>query len=142
ESYINRLVEKGYKVAICEQVEDPATAKGVVRREIVRIVTPGTVMDGKMLASSGNNFIVCVASADGRHGIAACDLSTGELHAAAVDDSADLLADEIDVYKPAEVIGDPDLMEEALRRLPPAVRPRRTEPVGEADLSIIAGQFG
>jgi DNA mismatch repair protein MutS len=142
ENYINRLVEKGYKVAICEQMEDPAAAKGVVRREIVRIVTPGTVMDGKVTAEAGNNYIACVAQADGRYGIAACDLSTGELHAAGVEASAELLLDEIYVYKPAELIGDADLIEEMVRRLPVAFRPRRTEPFPEADPSVIGQQFG
>src|SRR5690606_24447167 len=61
ESYITRLIEKGYKVAICEQVEDPAEAKGVVRREIVRVVTPGTVMEGKTIGETQNNYIVCVS---------------------------------------------------------------------------------
>jgi len=142
ENYINRLVEKGYKVAICEQMEDPASAKGVVRREIVRIVTPGTVMDGKAMAEAGNNYIACVAQADGRYGIAACDLSTGELHAAGVEASAELLLDEIYVYKPAELIGDADLIEEMVRRLPVAFRPRRTEAFPEADPSVIDQQFG
>ena len=62
DQYITRLIQKGYKVAICEQVEDPAVAKGVVRREIVRIITPGTVMDGKTLGESTNNFIVALLS--------------------------------------------------------------------------------
>lgn len=142
DNYINRLVEKGYKVAICEQVEDPATAKGVVRREIVRIVTPGTTMDSKALAEAGNNYIVCVARADSRYGIAACDLSTGELHATGVEASAERLMDEIYVFKPAELIGEADLIDEAVRRLPPAVRPRRTEALEEADPGVIDRQFG
>src|SRR5262245_23345958 len=62
EGYIARLIDKGYKVAVCEQVEDPATAKGPVRREIVRIVTPGTVMDSKTLGEGANNFIVAAAT--------------------------------------------------------------------------------
>ncbi len=62
DNYMSRLIEKGYKVAICEQVEDPAEAKGVVRREIVRIVTPGTVMDSKLLGESSNNYIVSLVS--------------------------------------------------------------------------------
>src|SRR5690606_6566077 len=81
EGYIARLIEKGYKVAICEQVEDPKAAKGVVRREIVRIVTPGTVMEAKQLADAANNFIVGAAVQGDRFGFAACDLTTGELYA-------------------------------------------------------------
>ncbi|PYI55938.1 DNA mismatch repair protein MutS [Paenibacillus flagellatus] len=112
ESYITRLIEKGYKVAICEQVEDPAEAKGVVRREIVRIVTPGTVMDGKTLGETKNNFLVCIASDDDRYGLAACDLSTGELFVTAIERSIEQLVDEINVYSPAELIGDPGVLSE------------------------------
>ena len=65
EGYMSRLIEKGYKVAICEQVEDPSEAKGVVRREIVRVVTPGTVMESKSVADKANNFIVSIAQTDG-----------------------------------------------------------------------------
>lgn len=111
ESYIHRLIEKGYKVAICEQVEDPAEAKGVVRREIVRIVTPGTVMDGKMAQETKNNFLVCVASSEDQFGLAACDLSTGELFVTALEPSLEQLTDEINVYSPSELIGQPALLE-------------------------------
>ena len=68
EGYIARLIEKGYKVAICEQVEDPSSAKGVVKREIVRVVTPGTVMETKSLSEKANNYIVAVARAGGPSG--------------------------------------------------------------------------
>ncbi|TNJ63111.1 DNA mismatch repair protein MutS [Paenibacillus hemerocallicola] len=111
ESYIARLIEKGYKVAICEQVEDPAEAKGVVRREIVRIVTPGTVMDGKTVGEAKNNFLVCVTSDQERYGLAACDLSTGELFVTVTDSSLEQLVDEINVYSPSELIGQPELLD-------------------------------
>ncbi|GAA3406851.1 DNA mismatch repair protein MutS [Paenibacillus hodogayensis] len=111
ESYIGRLIEKGFKVAICEQVEDPAEAKGVVRREIVRIVTPGTVMDGKAVGDSQNNFLVCVASDDAQFGLAACDLSTGELFVTAMEPSLEQLVDEINLYGPSELIGQPQLLD-------------------------------
>ncbi|HAX73417.1 MAG TPA: DNA mismatch repair protein MutS, partial [Firmicutes bacterium] len=78
DNYINRLIEKGYKVAVCEQVEDPATAKGVVRREVVRMLTPGTVMTQGALNEKENNFIVSVVSLAEHFGIAYSDLSTGE----------------------------------------------------------------
>ncbi|MHA6483996.1 DNA mismatch repair protein MutS [Paenibacillus sp. strain BS8-2] len=106
DNYINRLIEKGYKVAICEQVEDPAAAKGVVRREIVRIVTPGTVMESKQLDGSTNNFIAAVASVRGVIGLAACDLSTGELYVTSFPDNLEALVDELNVYVPAEVVGE------------------------------------
>lgn len=111
EGYINRLIEKGYKVAICEQVEDPAAAKGVVRREIVRIVTPGTVMESKSLESKSNNFIAAAAMAGGMLGIAACDLSTGELYVTSFPDTQEGLVDELNVYMPAEVVGDAALLD-------------------------------
>ncbi|HHY47189.1 MAG TPA: DNA mismatch repair protein MutS [Firmicutes bacterium] len=84
DSYIGRLVTKGYKVAICEQMEDPKLAKGVVRREVVRIITPGTVMEPALLEAKSNNYLASVFS-DGRDvGIALCDLSTGEFLATEV----------------------------------------------------------
>ncbi|WP_274650638.1 DNA mismatch repair protein MutS [Paenibacillus humicola] len=139
EGYISRLIEKGYKVAICEQVEDPAAAKGVVRREIVRVVTPGTVMETKALEGAANNFIVAAAEADGAYGIAACDLSTGEMYATSFSSLLDLLTDEINVYRPAEIVGDAALLE----RLRPAAagwnRPvlfTDREPMEEARLAL------
>lgn len=111
ENYISRLVEKGYKVAVCEQVEDPAASKGVVRREIVRIITPGTVMETKSLEGKTNNFIVAVVKAGGMLGLSACDLSTGELYVTSVPEQLEALIDEINVYQPAEIVGDEDLMD-------------------------------
>ena len=106
ESYIAKLIEKGYKVAICEQMEDPKTAKGVVKREIVRVVTPGTVMEGKALDGKANRFIVGAAVADGRFGFAACDMTTGELYVTSLDAAADAVLTELNVYEPAEAVGD------------------------------------
>lgn len=81
ESYINQLIEKGYKVAICEQVEDPKEAKGVVRREVVQLITPGTVMQGKIIDEKENNYIATVSDfEDGTYGLAYIDLTTGEGH--------------------------------------------------------------
>lgn len=77
--YIERLIDKGYKVAICEQVEDPKTAKGVVRREVVQLITPGTVMEGKQLEEKANNYLASLTSfEDGTYGLAYTDLTTGE----------------------------------------------------------------
>jgi len=79
QGYIEQLIQKGYKVAICEQVEDPKTAKGVVRREVVQLVTPGTVMEGKGLADKANNFLATITTfEDGTYGFAYLDLTTGE----------------------------------------------------------------
>lgn len=81
ESYIARLVAKGYKVAICEQVEDPAIAKGLVKRAVIRVITPGTVMESSMLDESRNNFICSLFSGENSAGICFADISTGELRA-------------------------------------------------------------
>ena len=78
ESYISRLVEKGYKVAICEQTSDPSL-KGLVQRDVVRVITPGTVIENTMLDESKNNFICSVFSKDDNIALCACDVSTGEL---------------------------------------------------------------
>ncbi len=79
ENYIAKLVDRGYKVAICEQVEDPATAKGLVKREVVRIITPGTVLSGAMLSEKENNYLASCFVLDKGIGLAYCDISTGEL---------------------------------------------------------------
>ncbi|MBP3217000.1 MAG: DNA mismatch repair protein MutS, partial [Lachnospiraceae bacterium] len=78
DTYISRLVEKGYRVAVCEQVEDPRLAKGMVKREVTRIVTPGTNIDMSSLKEGQNNYIFCIAYGPGISGIAVCDVSTGE----------------------------------------------------------------
>lgn len=123
DNYISRLIEKGYKVAICEQVEDPKEAKGVVRREIVRIVTPGTVMEGKTLGEAANNFIVGAVDLGEQYAIAACDLTTGELYVTSFPASKDLLIDEAKVYNPSEMIGDPSLLEQIGQDLTSGMRP-------------------
>lgn len=119
ENYIQRLIEKGYKVAICEQVEDPATAKGVVRREIIRVVTPGTVMDGKTVGEGANNYIVCMTEQDGMMSLAACDLSTGELYVTSSPASWEWLKGEVGVYDPSEMIGDQALLAYIEGQAPP-----------------------
>ena len=103
ESYLNKLIQKGYKVAICEQVEDPRLAKGLVKREVTRIVTPGTNLDMQALEESRNNYLMCVTYIEDRFGLAACDVTTGEFDATEVDSPRKLL-DEIYKYMPAELI--------------------------------------
>lgn len=106
ESYIARLVEKGYKVAICEQTEDPKAAKGLVKRDIIRVITPGTVMESSMLDESENNYI-CSMYADKRHtGIVFCDISTGQLFVSRFksDHSFSQLKDQITSYNPRELL--------------------------------------
>ena len=78
EGYLTRLVQKGYKVAICEQVEDPKLAKGIVKREVIRVVTPGTNMDIQALDESKNNYIMCIVYLADKYGISLADVSTGD----------------------------------------------------------------
>ncbi len=141
ETYIARLVEKGYKVAICEQVEDPADAKGVVRREIVRIVTPGTVMDSKLLGETSNNYIVSVVKQDGLYGFTACDISTGELYTTCLENSLELVIDELNVYNPSEMIGPTSLLEEIKRYTAQWGRDIVSTDWTAADESLLAEHF-
>ena len=103
DSYIARLVSKGYKVAICEQMQDPATTKGLVERDITRIVTPGTVTESCMLDESKNNYMACLYGHEGRYGLAFCDVSTGAFFATVCADAASA-ASELGRFSPAEVI--------------------------------------
>ncbi|PZE21858.1 DNA mismatch repair protein MutS [Paenibacillus xerothermodurans] len=111
DNYITRLVEKGFKVAICEQVEDPSAAKGVVKREVVRIVTPGTVMDERSLGEKNNYIVSVVEATDGSFGFAACDISTGELFVTRLDGTLTLVIDEMNVYHPSELVAAPELLQ-------------------------------
>ncbi len=103
EGYLNRLVSKGYKVAICEQVEDPKTAKGIVKREVVRIVTPGTNVDAQALDESKNNYIMCIVYIADRYGVSVADISTGDYFVTEIPDGARLM-DEIYRFAPSEII--------------------------------------
>ena len=103
DTYLHRLVAKGYKVAICEQVEDPKTAKGIVKREVVRIVTPGTNMNMQSLEDSKNNYLMCVAYFSGKIGVSIADVSTGDYYLTEIEDNQKLL-DEISKYCPSEII--------------------------------------
>lgn len=103
DSYINRLVSNGHKVAICEQVEDPKLAKGIVKREVIRVVTPGTNIDMQSLDETKNNFIMCIVYLEDRYGIATCDVTTGEYNVTEVDSERKLL-DELNRFVPSEVI--------------------------------------
>ncbi|MGM9590041.1 MAG: DNA mismatch repair protein MutS, partial [Faecousia sp.] len=103
DSYIARLVQKGYKVAICEQMEDPATAKGIVEREITRIVTPGTVTESCMLDENRNNYIGCIYGEGGKYGLSFCDVSTGAFFVTVCTDPQNV-ASELGRFAPSEVI--------------------------------------
>lgn len=103
EGYLNRLVQKGYKVAICEQVEDPKLAKGIVKREVVRIVTPGTNLNTQALDASKNNYIMCIVYLDDSFGLSVADVTTGDYFVTELD-SARKLMDEIAKYAPSEIV--------------------------------------
>ena len=103
DSYIARLVAKGYKVAICEQMEDPATAKGIVEREITRIVTPGTVTESCMLEESRNNYIAAICAEGAQYGLAFCDISTGEFYATVCPD-VHAATSELGRFSPSELL--------------------------------------
>ena len=103
ETYLSRLVNKGYKVAICDQVEDPKEAKGMVRREVVRIVTPGTNTDAALLDEKENNFIMCIAYYEGFFGISTADVTTGDFYLTQVQEKGKVF-DEIVKYSPTEII--------------------------------------
>ncbi len=106
EIYISRLIAKGYKVAICEQLEDPKTAKGIVKRGVIRIVTPGTIVDSNMLEERKNNFIMSIFKTGIFFGISVCDISTGEFYSAEIKDNQNfpLVLDEIARYMPSELV--------------------------------------
>ncbi len=122
DAYIARLVAKGYKVAICEQMEDPALAKGLVERDITRVVTPGTVTESCMLDESRNNYMACLYGQGGSYGLAFCDVSTGAFYATVCHD-AEAAASELGRFAPAEVVrggeqvATPVLDDALLRRL-------------------------
>ena len=106
EMYISRLIAKGYKVAICEQLEDPKTAKGIVKRGVIKVVTPGTIIDSNMLEERKNNYIMSIYKTGIYFGISVCDISTGEFYSAEIKDQQNfpLLLDELARYNPSELV--------------------------------------
>lgn len=107
DNYIARLVKKGYSVAIGEQVEDPKTAKGIVKRNVVRVITPGTICDAEALDEGRNNYLMCAVFRQGTFGVAAADVSTGEFFVSEVGDVRRLY-DEINRFMPSELICNDD----------------------------------
>ena len=103
DSYLNRLVSKGYKVAICEQVEDPKTAKGIVKREVIRVVTPGTNLDTQGLDETKNNYIMCIVYMADRYGLSVADVTTGEYLVTELDSQTKLM-DELYKFMPSEIV--------------------------------------
>mgnify|MGYP002529863519 CR=1 FL=1 len=119
ESYISKLITKGYRVAVCEQLEDPAQSKGIVKRDVVRVVTPGTVTEGAFLAADKNNYICSLYYENGRYGAAYADISTGALYATDLptEDVKSALLSSLTSYAPSEIITDGSLDEEVLAYL-------------------------
>lgn len=113
ESYIARLVQKGYKVAICEQMEDPSKAKSIVQRDIVRVVTPGTVIESSMLDESRNNYICCIYAEKKNIAMCFCDISTGELYATGFTgkDFIEKIKSQLSGYNPREILIGGDVVE-------------------------------
>ena len=109
DSYLTKLVNKGYKVAICEQVEDPKLAKGLVKREVVRIVTPGTNLNMQSLDASRNNYIMCIAYTPSKIGISVADVTTGDYYLTEVEDLKKC-NDEIMKYEPSEIVCNDSLL--------------------------------
>ena len=106
ENYIARLISKGYKVVICEQMEDPKLAKGMVKREVVRVVTPGTVIESNLLEEKKNNYIMSIYKTGIYYGLGICDVSTGDFYATQICENNNFskLLDEISRYSPSEII--------------------------------------
>ena len=109
DTYIARLISKGYKVAICEQLEDPKLAKGMVKRDVIRVVTPGTVIEANLLEDKKNNYIMSVYKSGIYYGLTACDVTTGDLRTTEIKETNNFTAllDEISKYSPAELVVNP-----------------------------------
>ena len=105
--YISRLISKGYKVAICEQLENPKTTKGIVKRDVIRVVTPGTVIESNMLDEKKNNYIMSIYKSGLYYGIAICDISTGDFYASQIqlkEENFEKLLDEYVRFSPSELV--------------------------------------
>lgn len=116
DTYINRLIDKGYKVAICEQMEDPSTAKGLVKRDVIRVVTPGTVIEQSMLDERKNSYLLSVCMDGNRAGLAFIDVSTGEFSVYEIDKAQTRLRDELVRISPKEIISNLPLPEHTVQQ--------------------------
>ncbi len=149
DQYVNRLLAKGYKVAICEQMSDPAESSGLVERDVVRIITPGTVIESSMLDEKAPNYIVSLFKDAGIVGLAAVDVSTGEFRVTAVEDRASALLDELTRLGPSEILVNTDMLlavgsDSPYRKLlswPSAALPEDAF-APDAALRSLSGRFG
>jgi len=111
DTYIGKLINKGYKIAICEQMEDPALAKGLVKREVIRVITPGTVIESSLLNEKKNNYLAALYITDSECGICFADISTAEIHAtdSQIGGDENFVINEMSTYSPSEIICNTDL---------------------------------
>ncbi len=137
DSYIALLLQKGYKVAICEQVEDPKEAKGVVRREVRQVITPGTMMESKWLTDKENNYIVAIVGENRSSAVAACDLSTGEMYVTSFSGIGEAVVEEALQYRPREIV----LCGE-FGNLPAITAPKTVLAPSDIDGEAVYRQFG
>ena len=129
--YIGKLLEAGYKVAVCEQVEDPKTAKGVVQREVVRVITPGTITDGESLDGRDNNFLVALSKGRNDFGLAFTDVTTGEFRFTQLADYPSLLDEVLRVHAREIILHEED----------PSFAESLRNDIGEVHLSLVAGSI-
>ena len=113
DQYIDKLLEKGYKIAVCEQVENPAEAKGIVKRDVIRVVTPGTVTNSKLLDEKNNNYLCCVFKGGNEAGMAFVDVTTGDLYATQLSCNRGDIISELSRYNPREIICNREFIENA-----------------------------
>lgn len=151
ESYIAKLVSKGYKVGICEQLEDPATSKGIVKRDIIRVITPGTVLEASMLDESNNNYIASIVSNNLEVGVSFCDISTGQLYVTEFKDNekCSKLIEQLISFNPKEIllggylINDNKLLSFVSEKLEVPVVKISNDDLGLLDLEdVVKKQFG
>lgn len=110
DGYIAKLVSRGYKVAICEQVEDPSAAKGIVKRDVIRVITPGTVIEGNILEDGVNNYLCSICKTPNETGMCFADISTGEFHITVIgkEDEQEKIINQLSTYSPKEILLNPD----------------------------------
>lgn len=144
EIYISRLISNGHKVAICEQVEDPKKAKGMVEREVIRVITPGTTVDEAILDEGANNYLVVLYMSEEMTGLAAADASTGEMYAAELSEEKEII-DELASYAPKEILVNDAFSRSLAKQIEQSfgIRcERRNELFADGAASVLEEQFG
>jgi DNA mismatch repair protein MutS len=144
QGYIDTLIEKGYKVAICEQVEDPKTTKGMVKREVVQLITPGTVMNSKGIEAKDNNYLTAIVETDGQFGIAYVDLSTGELKTAVLADEDGVINEASALQTKEIVLGSPisETLKNTLKSRLNIIFSEQLEAEENAEFSFLTSELG